>query len=43
MSFCVSFDNLGWTSILLDIRMATPVCFLHLFAWKTFFQPFTLR
>ena len=30
-------------SILLDIRMATPTCFLRPFAWKTFSQPFTLR
>ena len=29
-------------SILLDIRMATPTCFLGPFAWKTFSQPFTL-
>ena len=29
-------------SILLDIRMATPACFLCPFAWKTFSQPFTL-
>ena len=29
-------------SILLDIRMATPACFLGPFAWKTFSQPFTL-
>ena len=28
-------------SILLDIRMATPACFLGLFSWKTFFQPYT--
>ena len=26
--------------VLLDIRMATPVCVLGLFAWKTFFLPF---
>ena len=29
-------------SILLDIRMATPPCFLGPFAWKTFSQSFTL-
>ena len=29
--------------ILLDIRMATPACFLGPFAWKNFFHPFTLR
>ena len=29
-------------SILLDIRTAIPCCFLGPFAWKTFFQPFTL-
>ena len=29
-------------SVLLDIRMATPPCFLGPFAWKTFSQPFTL-
>ena len=29
-------------SILLEIRMATPACFLGPFAWKTFSQPFTL-
>ena len=29
-------------SILLDIRMSTPACFLGPFAWKTFSQPFTL-
>jgi hypothetical protein len=32
----------GWKSILLDIRMATPARFFGLFAWKPFFQPFTL-
>lgn len=26
-----------------DIRMSTPACFLDPFAWKIFFQPFTLR
>jgi hypothetical protein len=26
----------GWKSILLDIRMATPACFLGSSAWKTF-------
>ena len=29
-------------STLLDIRMATPACFLGPFAWKTFSQPFIL-
>ena len=29
-------------SVLLDIRMATPACFLGLFAWKPFSQPFNL-
>ena len=29
-------------SVLLDIRMATPACFLGPFAWKNFSQPFTL-
>ena len=29
-------------SVLLDIRMATPTCFLGPFAWKTLSQPFTL-
>ena len=29
-------------SVLLDIRMATPACFLGSFVWKTFSQPFTL-
>jgi hypothetical protein len=29
--------------ILLDIRKATLACFLGQFAWKSFFQPFTLR
>ena len=29
-------------SILLDIRMATPSCFLGPFDWKIFSQPFTL-
>ena len=33
----------GWKSILLDIRMATPACFLGPFAYKSFFLPFTLR
>ena len=35
--------TLGWKSILLDIRMATPACFFRPFAWKIVFQPFTLR
>ena len=30
-------------SILLDIRIATPACFLGPFDWKIFSQPFTLR
>ena len=29
-------------SFFLDIRIATPTCFLCLFEWKTFSQPFTL-
>jgi hypothetical protein len=28
----------GWTSVLLDIRIVTPACFLGQFAWKTFFS-----
>lgn len=35
----LTFDR---KSILLDIMMATPACFLGPFAWKTFFHPFTL-
>ena len=31
--------NFVGKSILLDIRMATPACFLDQFAWKTLFQP----
>ena len=38
-SYLITF---GWKSILLDIRMATLACFLKPFAWKTFFNPFTL-
>ena len=30
-------------SIVLDIRIATPACFLGPFAWYIFSQPFTLR
>ena len=30
-------------SILLDIRIATPACFLGPFDWNFFSQPFTLR
>ena len=33
LSFLIAY---GWKSILLDIRMATPACFLGPFAWKTF-------
>ena len=29
----------GWKSILLDIAMATPVCSLEPFSWKTFSSP----
>ena len=36
-SFLITF---GWKSILLDIRMATPACFLGPFAWKLFFPTF---
>jgi hypothetical protein len=32
--------TLGWKSILLDIRMPTPPCFLGPFAWKIVFQLF---
>ena len=28
----------GWKSILLDIRMATPACFLGSYAWEIFFS-----
>jgi uncharacterized membrane protein len=35
--------NFGLKSILLDITMVIPPCFLGLFAWKIFFHPFTLR
>ena len=30
-------------SILFDIRMTSPACFLGPFAWKIVLQPFTLR
>ena len=30
-------------SVLLDIRIATPACFLGSFDWYIFSQPFTLR
>jgi hypothetical protein len=40
MSLLISF---GLNSILLDIRVATPACFLGTFALKIFFQVFTLR
>ena len=40
LSFLMTF---GWKSILFDIRMATPACFLEPFAWKIVFQRFTLR
>jgi hypothetical protein len=43
---CSSFFLLiafGLMSILLDIRMAAPACFLCLFACKTLFQSFLLR
>jgi hypothetical protein len=35
--------TLGWKSIFLDIRMATPACFFRSFAWKIVFRPFILR
>ena len=35
--------TLGGKSILSDIRIATPACFLRSFACKIVFQPFTLR
>ena len=34
--------TLRWKSNLLDIRMASPACFLRPFAQKIVFQPFTL-
>ena len=40
LSFLIT---LGWKSILFDIRMATPACFLEPFAWKIVFHPFTLK
>jgi hypothetical protein len=36
----ISFDNFGWKSILLDIRMATPACFFRLFAFENCFPAF---
>jgi hypothetical protein len=39
LSFLITF---GWKSILFDIRMAIPACYLGPFAWKIVFQPFTL-
>jgi hypothetical protein len=36
VSFPVSFINFGYKSILLDIRMATPACFLRWFALENF-------
>ena len=42
MSISISSDDFSLKSILLDIRMATPTCFLGPFAWKIFSQPFTL-
>ena len=42
MSFLISLINFGWKSILLDIRIATPACFLGPFDWKILFQPFTV-
>ena len=40
LSLLITF---GWKSILLDIKMTTPTCFLGLFTWKTFFPVFYLR
>ena len=40
LSCLITFDG---KSNLLDIRMATPDCFLRPFALKNFFNPFTLR
>jgi hypothetical protein len=37
LSFLITF---GWKSIFLDIKMATPDCFLRPFAWKCFFPAF---
>ena len=34
--------DFGLTSNFLDIRIATPACFLGIFDWKIFYQPFTL-
>ena len=39
-SLLISFDS---KSILLDIKMATPVCFLDPFAWEIFFSNFYLE
>ena len=43
VSFLTYFYYFWLKSILLDIRMATPACFLVLFTWKIFPHPFTLR
>jgi hypothetical protein len=43
---CPSLSHLitfGWKSILLDIMISTPDCFLRPFAWMIFFHPFTHR
>jgi hypothetical protein len=40
LSFLIT---LGWKLILFYIRMATPAYFFRPFAWKFFFQPFTMR
>ena len=40
LSLLISFSL---KSILLDIKMATPACFLGPFAWNIFFHPFILR
>ena len=39
LSFLITF---GWIFTLFNIRIAIPICFLGLFAWKVFSQPFTL-
>ena len=36
LSFLITF---GWKFTLFDIRIATPACFLELFAWKFFSHP----
>ena len=36
-------SNFSLKSVLLDIRIATLACFLCLFDWKIFSQPFILR